>query len=599
MKKAFYLLFAALSIQYSVAQTPLTTAVDFTAPDTDGNIHNLFSYLDAGKYVVLDFYFTTCPSCQGATPIINQSYIDFGCNTSNVIVIGINTGNSVAQVEAYEATYGATYPSIAGSDGGTVITDDYQITAFPTIILIAPDHSILEQDIWPVDPLTSVVQGHGGILSPCGSPIVFTADFIGIPTVIMAGGIVDFTDNTLNGTPTSWTWTFPGGNPASSTVQNPTGIQYDTPGSYNVTLTSSDGTNTSTTTKNLYITVVDPSQAAEADFVSNYTIVQPGGAVNFYNLSTGYYDSLLWVLDGAIPTQSTVSNPIGVIYNTVGDYDVSLILYSPFGNDTLTKDLYIHVVDASYYDTLQAEFTTLGGRLIAQGWAVSYTDLSVGYPISWQWYFEGGTPSTSTEQHPMNITYSTPGIFDVRLIISNGISDDTLTKDNYIVVTTQPWPDPNGYCQDTVTNVLSSERPLTFRHLAPAKWGYFPGHNEYQVKAYAEKYTYYTFNQVTGIIVPVVKAYGANNVNKIRFTVWEVDVNGKPGAEIKTKDVPVNSFTPYFYHVIMFNSPAPVTDNFFVGYQIWYNNPADTFVVYMAPNRGAGGNNTLYCKKGA
>ncbi|MFH2094425.1 MAG: hypothetical protein ABIJ16_01900 [Bacteroidota bacterium] len=39
------------------AQTPLTTAVDFTATDTDGNSHTLFSYLDAGKYVVLDFFF--------------------------------------------------------------------------------------------------------------------------------------------------------------------------------------------------------------------------------------------------------------------------------------------------------------------------------------------------------------------------------------------------------------------------------------------------------------------------------------------------------------------------------------------------------------
>ena len=41
------------------SQTTLTTAVDFTVTDTDGNTHNLFTYLNDGKYVCLDFFFTT------------------------------------------------------------------------------------------------------------------------------------------------------------------------------------------------------------------------------------------------------------------------------------------------------------------------------------------------------------------------------------------------------------------------------------------------------------------------------------------------------------------------------------------------------------
>ncbi|PKP22117.1 MAG: hypothetical protein CVU05_05290 [Bacteroidetes bacterium HGW-Bacteroidetes-21] len=598
MKKSILFAFFALIFSVSSAQTPLTVAVDFTADDVEGNTHHLFEYLDAGKYVVLDFYFTTCTSCQGATPTINQSYMDFGCNTNNVIFIGINNGNSISEVLAYEATYGATYPSIAGLSGGTAITDDYGVSAFPTIIMIAPNHDIIEQDIWPVDPLTDVVEGHGGILSPCGST-VFTADFVGIPTVIMAGGSVDFSDNTQNGTPISWTWSFPGGVPATSIVQNPTGIVYANPGSYNVTLTVSDGTQTSTTTKNLYITVVDPNNAPEADFIANYTVVQVTNAVNFYNLSTGYYDSLLWQFPGGLPTESSIANPTGIIYNTIGEYDATLILYSPLGNDTLIKPLYIQVIDASFADTLSADFSTVGGRLIVQGWSVGFEDLSIGYPSSWQWEFQGGTPATSSIQNPQNITYSTPGIYDVKLIISNGLSTDTLFKDDYIVVTTEPWPDPDGYCEDTVTNIRSNERPLTFRHLTPSKWGYFPGHNEYLVKAYAEKFTFYTYTNVHGLIVPVVKAYGASSTAKVRFTVWDVDANGKPGAEIEKKDVFINTFTPYFYHVVMFDHPAPVNGQFFIGYQIYYNNPADTFVVYMSPNRGVGGNNSLYVKKGA
>ncbi len=43
----------------SYAQTPLTTAVDFTATDFEGNEFNLFEILDGGQYVVIDFFGTT------------------------------------------------------------------------------------------------------------------------------------------------------------------------------------------------------------------------------------------------------------------------------------------------------------------------------------------------------------------------------------------------------------------------------------------------------------------------------------------------------------------------------------------------------------
>ncbi|GAB4287070.1 MAG: hypothetical protein Kow0068_12820 [Marinilabiliales bacterium] len=59
--KKLLLLIASILVLYVAAytQTTLTTAVDFTVTDTDGNTHNLFSYLDAGKYVCLDFFFVT------------------------------------------------------------------------------------------------------------------------------------------------------------------------------------------------------------------------------------------------------------------------------------------------------------------------------------------------------------------------------------------------------------------------------------------------------------------------------------------------------------------------------------------------------------
>lgn len=54
--KKLYTLFAALLFAGAVwAQTPLNTAVDFTATDVSGNSHTLFTYLNSGKYVCIMF----------------------------------------------------------------------------------------------------------------------------------------------------------------------------------------------------------------------------------------------------------------------------------------------------------------------------------------------------------------------------------------------------------------------------------------------------------------------------------------------------------------------------------------------------------------
>lgn len=426
-------------------------------------------------------------------------------------------------------------------------------------------------------------------------PNAVHADFVGNPTIVVAGGTVQFTDLSTNN-PTSWSWQFPGGTPTSSTQKNPT-VTYNTPGTYNVSLTASNGSTTDNETKVNYITVVDTSQAPNANFIADFTMIQPGSSVNFTNLSTGYYDSLLWIFEGATPSTSTQTNPSGISYDSISCFNVTLILYSVLGNDTLTKTDYICVLNPNYTDTVKANFHAITSRLIVQGGSVSFEDLSYGPITSWNWYFEGGTPSTSTVQNPMNIVYSTPGIYDVRLVVRSGTYSDTLVKTDYIVVTTEPWPDPNGFC-DTTTNIMNGEHPLVFIHLRPSRWGYIPGHNQSLIKYYADLQVNYTASNVRGILVPVVKAYGANATNKVRFTIWDYDtLTGKPGAVLGYKDEVINNFTPLLYKSVLFNTPVPVNGKFFVGYQLYYNTPVDTFVVYMAPNRGQNGKNTMFLSK--
>ncbi|PLX10159.1 MAG: hypothetical protein C0598_10990 [Marinilabiliales bacterium] len=73
-----------------------------------------------------------------------------------------------------------------------------------------------------------------------GGGDVPVADFSASDNNIFQNESVDFTDMTT-GNPDTWEWTFEGGIPETSTVQNPQEIIYEVPGAYNVTLTTSNG----------------------------------------------------------------------------------------------------------------------------------------------------------------------------------------------------------------------------------------------------------------------------------------------------------------------------------------------------------------------
>ncbi|MBI4649139.1 MAG: PKD domain-containing protein, partial [Bacteroidia bacterium] len=70
---------------------------------------------------------------------------------------------------------------------------------------------------------------------------------------------------------------------------------------------------------------------------------------------------------------------------------------------------------------------------ISVGGTVTFINLSTGSPTAWQWSFQGGTPSSSTQQNPA-VTYYTAGTYDVSLTVSAGTESDTETKPGYINV---------------------------------------------------------------------------------------------------------------------------------------------------------------------
>ncbi len=79
---------------------------------------------------------------------------------------------------------------------------------------------------------------------------------------------------------------------------------------------------------------------------------------------------------------------------------------------------------------------------ISEGQTVTFTDNSSGggNPITnWSWSFSGGTPNSYVGQTPPPITYSTVGVYDVTLTVTNSQSSVPLTKTGYINVSLVPY----------------------------------------------------------------------------------------------------------------------------------------------------------------
>jgi PKD repeat protein len=81
----------------------------------------------------------------------------------------------------------------------------------------------------------------------------------------------------------------------------------------------------------------------------------------------------------------------------------------------------------------KADFKSSDGIYsVCQGGKITFKDASWNArPTSWNWEFEGGTPSTSTDSIPV-VTYSTPGFYDVKLTVSDGKTTVSETKKDLI-----------------------------------------------------------------------------------------------------------------------------------------------------------------------
>lgn len=246
------------------------------------------------------------------------------------------------------------------------------------------------------------------------------ADFKAIPTSGCSPLLVRFLDKST-GNPTSWKWDL--GNGTISFLRNPS-VTYFNPGKYSIKLLVKTANNEDSVVKVEYIEVLEKP------------IVQfgAGNTKGCYPLPVQFLDSTFsadssissWLWDFGDGITSSLKNP-NHTYTTAGNFNVTLQIGNKSGClSSITKTSFVQINTG-----VLAKFTNNTPSNCTAPVTINFQNQSTGTgTISYQWFFGDGT--NATELNPSH-TYSIPGSYTVRLIVSNGNGcTDSITKPNII-----------------------------------------------------------------------------------------------------------------------------------------------------------------------
>ena len=258
---------------------------------------------------------------------------------------------------------------------------------------------------------------NAGYIFPTGG-VSPTANFYTNTRTISAGGSVNFIDSSLY-TPTSWSWTFPGGTPGTSTLSNPTGIVYNTPGTYSVSLTASNIYGPSTNTKTNYITV-NPTGCT----TTWKNTIKISDAANIKDsLILGTSLSATNGIDTCLGETSLPPIP------PTGAFDVRFLLPNPPTNDASKKDF--------RYDPSNDMYWTMAFQPSSAGYPITFTWDNTAFPSTGLFYLKdqlGGIIVNVNMKNQNSYTLTNPGITSLKIEFSYFITMPVSVNTNWNII---------------------------------------------------------------------------------------------------------------------------------------------------------------------
>ena len=89
-----------------------------------------------------------------------------------------------------------------------------------------------------------------------------------------------------------------------------------------------------------------PQRAALASFSASRYLISAGDSIVFFDESSYLPSALQWTFEGGTPSSSNQQNPV-IRYNETGNFRVKLVAQNSLGSDTLLRDCYITVTEAT------------------------------------------------------------------------------------------------------------------------------------------------------------------------------------------------------------------------------------------------------------
>ena len=381
-----------LNFTNTSSPTPLSVTWDFGDGSKAATINASHAYTTAGTYPVkMRANFGACvDSITQQITITSKPVTSFttqGPTDACAVPVAVSFSNTTTGATAYKWMFGDGDSSNAAQPSHT-----YQQRGYYTVTLISYNangcsDTLKQNNLVHVGPAR--ITGIGNLPYAGCAPVTL--------------GMSVLTDGSQ--TITSRAWDFGDGTTGTEATPSHT---YATAGIYDVAVVIRTSAGCTDTFSLQQAVTLAPKPAA------GFTVLPPAVCgsrpFSFTDTSSGNVTSWLWNFGDN--STSALQNPKHG-YSDTGYYNITLIVSNNFCSDTLRKEKYVHV------DAPIARFTP--ALQCNQPFVRSFTDRSIA-ALSWEWDFGDG--QTETTRNPTH-TYTTPGRYIVRLVVTNNTCTDT------------------------------------------------------------------------------------------------------------------------------------------------------------------------------